>query len=329
MPEFRQDLVTGDWVIMAQDRAHRPYDHGGGNSACPFCPHNEERTPPAVLTLEGDTGWSVRVVPNKYPALTPEGAVVDGRIGPYATRTGVGFHDVVVESPEHDLGLATYTVEHLAQVMAVWAERYSQLAADPRVQYVQILRNHGRRAGASREHPHSQIMAMPFVPDRVRLELNRAHSYWSTHNGCMFCEMIEHELEAEARIVMADSEFVAMAPFAPKMPFETWILPVRHQASFGQLDSAGATALARVLGALAKAMNSTVSDVPHNLVLRTSPTQAAPDEWGSVHNSYHWRLEMVPRLSTPAGFEIGTGVFVNVATPEDAAKQLKTAICPV
>lgn len=328
MPEFRQDLITGDWVIMAQHRAHRPYDCDGG-SACPFCPENEERTPPAVLTVEGDTGWLVRIVPNKYPALTPEGAVVEGRVGPYATLTGVGFHDVVVESPDHDSGLATYTVEHLAQVMAVWAQRYNQLAADPRIRYIQVLRNHGRRAGASREHPHSQIMAMPFVPDRVKLELDRAHSYRRLHNRCMYCDMIEHELQAGARIIIADSDFVAMAPFAPKMPFETWILPVRHQASFGQLDSASAVALARVVSALAKAMKVAVDDPPHNLVLRTAPTQVAPDEVESPQNSYHWRLEMVPRLSTPAGFEMGTGVFVNVLTPEDAARCLKAAVCPV
>lgn len=326
MPEFRQDIVTGDWVIMAQDRAHRPYDHGGSSSVCPFCPENEEHTPPAILTVGDAAGWSVRIVANKYPALTPEGEAIEGRVGLHATLAGVGFHEVVVESPEHNSGLTTYTVEHLAKVVAAWAERHNQLGQDPRIHYVQILRNHGRRAGASREHPHSQIMAMPFVPDRVRAELERAHSYTSSHGTCLCCDMIRDELAAGTRVVTADADFVALAPFAPKMPFETWILPMRHQASFGQLDSDSATSLARVVGIVAKALDAVAGEPPHNLVLRTAPTPAAADDWARSRDSYHWRLEIVPRLSTPAGFEMGTGVFVNVSTPEDAARCMRTAV---
>ena len=321
MPEFRQDIVTGDWVIMAQDRAHRPYDHGGSSSVCPFCPENEEHTPPAILTVGDAAGWSVRIVANKYPALTPEGEAIEGRVGLHATLAGVGFHEVVVESPEHNSGLTTYTVEHLAKVIAAWAER------QPARQDLNPLRYCGiMAAGWRRANILTLIMAMPFVPDRVRAELERAHSYTSSHGTCLCCDMIRDELAAGTRVVTADADFVALAPFAPKMPFETWILPMRHQASFGQLDSDTATSLARVVGIVAKALDAVAGEPPHNLVLRTAPTPAAADDWARSRDSYHWRLEIVPRLSTPAGFEMGTGVFVNVSTPEDAARCMRTAV---
>ena len=151
MPEFRQNLVTGEWVILAQERAKRPHDHGAERSRCPFCPGNEERTPDPVLVVDGDAvlgcDWAIRVVPNKFPALTPEGTPTEGHVGPYSTMTGVGAHDVVVESPVHDDGLATYAVEHLARVLGVWAERHNQLFRDPRFKYVQILKNHGQGSG--------------------------------------------------------------------------------------------------------------------------------------------------------------------------------------
>lgn len=326
MPEFRQNLVTGEWVILAQERAKRPHDHGAERSRCPFCPGNEERTPDPVLVVDGDAvlgcDWAIRVVPNKFPALTPEGTPTEGHVGPYSTMTGVGAHDVVVESPVHDDGLATYAVEHLARVLGVWAERHNQLFRDPRFKYVQILKNHGQGSGASLGHPHSQIIAVPFVPAQVDRELIRAEEYHRSRGTCMLCDLIEHEMADGNRIVYSNDAFIAVTPFASKMPFEMWILPMAHSRSFGQLDQGSALLLADALRAIANGLRRGWGDPPFNLVVHTS----APADGPAACASYHWRIDIVPRLVSYCGFEMGTGVFINAAIPEDAARYLRALV---
>ena len=328
MPEFRQDIVTKRWVILAQERAKRPEDfrepvqtkRAHHVDSCPFCAGNEDQTPPELHRVSAPSGWRVRTVPNKFPALTMDGDVVEGQVGIFRTMSGVGSHEVVIESPDHDASPATLSVDHLADVIRSYIQRYHVLCADERLQYIQIFRNHRKLAGASLEHPHSQLIAMPFVPRQVQAEMDAASEHWKHTGECVYCRMIRGEIRATSRVVCANDMFVAVCPFASRVPFETWILPLQHQASFGQLADSAAQKFAGILRCVLNGLAS-LNDPAYNYMVHTAPI--GPDYADAPH--LHWRMEILPKLSTTAGFELGTGVFINVSTPEDAARFLRTA----
>ncbi|MCR4402445.1 MAG: galactose-1-phosphate uridylyltransferase [Firmicutes bacterium] len=337
MPELRLDPVTGRWVLVATERAKRPKDfvHGDPTTvkvrpersdACPFCPGNEAQTPPEIFSFRQDgtqpdhAGWWVRGVPNKYPALTWKPTVQPSTSGVFAVKPATGAHEVIIESPIHNASPATMSYDQMAEVVRAYRHRYKSLAEEPEIKYILVFRNHGRDAGASLEHPHSQIAAVPLVPPVVLEELAGARHHYESTGRCVFCDIVSQELEAGARVVAETSAFIALEPYASKMPFETWVLPKAHSPSFEDLDPSRYRELGGVLVDVLGALGAGLDDPPYNYILHTAP----PHE--RCEGYYHWHIEIFPKLTVAAGFEFGMGVYINVTTPESAAEFLRNHV---
>ncbi len=324
MPELRRDPVVGRWVIIATDRARRPSDFAPetarrtGATACAFCPGNEAQTPPEVLAFRpgGRGQWTLRVVPNKYPALQIEGDLAPAGEGMYDRMNGVGAHEVIIETPDHTASLGTLSVGAVADILYAYRERLLDLKKDPRFEYILIFKNHGEAAGASLEHPHSQLIATPILPELVEAELEGAARYYRLKERCVWCDIIRQERRDGRRLVLEADGFLALAPFAPRFPFETWILPAAHRATFESIEPADVDALARLLRELVGRLNRVLREPPYNYALHTAPLRATELE------HFHWHLELMPKLTRVAGFEWGTGFF-NPTPPEEAARFLR------
>ncbi len=334
MPELRKDPVVGRWVIISTERARRPSDFSSRTSGspaapavqpagCQFCPGNERGTPDEVLAVRdpgtgpNTPGWAIRVVPNKFPALRIEGELEPSGEGIYDRMSGVGAHEVIIESPDHAASLATLPAGHVASVLAAYRDRIRDLARDPRFEYAIIFKNHGERAGASIEHPHSQLIATPTVPIMVEEELEGALRHFRIKKRCIWCDVVRQERRDGGRVVLDTGDFVALAPFAPRFPFETWILPADHASAFEDIEADGLAALARLLGDVLRGMNRVLGDPPFNFMLHSRPLKA------EAMDHFHWHLEIIPTLGRVAGFEWGTGFFINPTPPEVAAKYLR------
>jgi len=330
MPELRKDPVVERWVIIATERARRPTDFAPeviplrGPDLCPFCPGHEDRTPPEVFRSGGseDGPWTVRVVPNKFPALHADGEVHAAGEGVYDRIDGVGAHEVIIESPDHFAGLGTLSVAHVGEVLAAYRERLLALRKDPRLEYVLIFKNHGVAAGASLGHPHSQLIATPILPELVTEELQGAVRYFRMKERCVWCDIVRQERRDGARLVLDDEGFVAVSPYASRFPYEMWILPIAHRPSFESLLPDEVDALARLLRELVARLGRLFADPPYNFALHTAPLR------GTEPEHFHWHLELMPKLTRVAGFELGTGFFINPTPPEDAARFLRLADTP-
>ncbi len=321
MSELRQDPVTRDWVIINPKRAARPHDHAAPGP-CPFCPGNEALTPePTDMLAAPGGGWSVRAVPNRFPALEPGG---DRDKSPAPTpegwhwMPGKGRHEVIVETPEHAASLATLSEAQVRQVLEMYVRRFRALArADGSVRQVVLFRNHGRRAGTSLTHPHSQIVAAPVVAPETRWRLAEEQAFFETNGRCGVCHVLERELESGERVVHAGGRFVTLAPYASRVPYHLQIVPRRHCAAFPDVEAAELDALAGQLRATLGALHSALGDPDYNLVVMTPPLD-------QVHrHASHWFIDLLPRLTIPAGFELGSGIVVNVQAPERAAAELR------
>ena len=331
MPELRKDPVVGRWVIISTERSRRPTNFSPArpqraSGFCPFCPGSEDKTPPEVYAVRSNgagpngDGWQVRVVPNKFPALQIEGSLDRRGEGLYDKMNGVGAHEVVIEGPAHDQDLADLPVEHIEQVLLAYRERMLDLHRDRRIRYVLIFKNHGDQAGATLEHTHTQLIATPIIPKSIQEELEGARRYFDLKERCVFCDIVQQETAEGAgrRLVSMNDRFLAMAPFAPRFPFETWILPRRHDASYQVLEAQDefhdlALMIKDTLGRL----NLALDRPPFNFVLHTAPVSDHDLEY------YHWHIEILPKLTRVAGFEIGSGFYINPTPPEDAAHYLK------
>jgi UDPglucose--hexose-1-phosphate uridylyltransferase len=332
MSELRQDIATKRWVIVSQERAKRPHqflkqmvvqeepDH---REDCPFCEGNEGQTPPEVYALRNGSdpnrpGWKVRVVPNKFAALSPSAKWEVKHPEIFTTINGYGSHEVIIETPQHNQTLATLPQEQVQLVLQALLQRMRTLAQDDRIAFVQVFRNHGAAAGTSLVHPHSQLIATPIVPTNIREEIEEARRFYDDRVTCVYCYMLEKEVEREERIVLSTDQYVVIAPFASRFPFELMILPRRHSASFvaearGEDVAFLADVLRRTLLLLYRAANNP----DYNAVLHTAPLR------DSCMDYYHWHIEIVPRLTTPAGFELGSGIYITTAIPEETAAYLR------
>lgn len=330
MSEFRQDPVTGRSVIIASERSKRPgqirVNGAPAHSApCPFCPGNEAMTPPEIFaqrekqTRANSPGWQIRVVPNKYPALKGSGAWTAKEQGIYRSMNGLGAHEVIIESSEHLVNVGMLSEEQLTNVLCVYRERMRALGNDPRWRYLLLYKNQGERAGATLEHVHSQLIALPTVPREASDELDSAKSYFATNARCIYCEMLEREVERGVRLVSNLERFAALCPFAPRFAYETWILPTNHAAVFEESSDKDIAALAQILRSVIARLNRALDQPPFNYVIHSMPPL------NSEITSYHWHLEILPRLSQAAGFEWGSGCFMNSVAPEDAARSLRDA----
>ena len=331
MPELRKDPIIGRWVIISTDRAKRPSDFvresvdikGGG--FCPFCYGNESKTPPEILAYgrngggANQPGWSVRVVPNKFPALGIEGDLDRQGEGMYDKMTGIGAHEVIVETPVHEATLATLSEKGVEDVLWAFRDRMLDLKNDRRFRYILIFKNHGSAAGASLEHTHSQLIALPIVPKRVREEVDYAKRYYQEKERCIFCDMIRQEIDTGARVITENDHFIAIAPFAPRFPFETWLLPKQHSSSYENNQSTVYGALARILKNSLMRLDLVLDRPAYNYTIHTSPLGE------EINDHYHWHIEMMPKLTKVAGFEWGTGFYINPTPPEESARFLREA----
>jgi UDPglucose--hexose-1-phosphate uridylyltransferase len=332
MPELRRDPIVGRWVIISTERAGRPKDFvqdvGLGLASpavCPFCPGQEKLTPQEILAYRGQggqpngPGWSVRVVPNKFPALQVEGEMGREGMGLYDRMNGIGAHEVIIETPEHKSQLADLPPKALEDVFWAYRDRMLDLRRDLRFRYILVFKNHGAAAGATQEHTHSQLIALPIVPTSVTAEIDGCRTHFQQKERCIYCDIIRQELAGSDRLVSENSEFVAIEPFAPRFPFETWILPKRHAAYFEESQKTQFELLARILSDTLRRLNGVLSRPPYNFMLHTSPLHEKTAEF------YHWHLELIPKLTQVGGFEWGTDFYINPVTPEEAAKFLRDA----
>ena len=326
MPELRQNRFTKEWVIIATERAKRPEELRNKkerpplptySAKCPFCPGNESQAPPAVMAHPSEQNWRVRVVPNKFAALAREGAPVRCIERWRRRMNGVGIHDVVVETRDHSLTTALLPVDNLADVLRCYRSRYVDMSADPRMTHVTIFKNHGENAGTSLEHPHSQIIATPVISSQVRYRLHEALRHHDEYGECMFCVAIQDELKDQERIVVESQHFVALEPFASATPFATYIYPRRHMASFGAIQDGEIGDLAKVLKTVLAKLYVGLDNPDFNYTIRSAPHENA----GVMY--YHWYLSIIPRLTRVAGFELGSGMFINTVLPEAAAEFLR------
>lgn len=330
MRELRKDPITGRWVIIADERGKRPTDFQrtrvqtkGG--FCPFCYGNEDKTPPEILTYRTDggfrnsPGWNLRVVPNKFPALGIEGNLNRVGEGVFDKMNGIGAHEVIIETPDHNATLATLGEQAVEDVFWAFRDRMLDLRKDKRFRYILIFKNHGEAAGASLEHSHSQLIALPIVPKLVREEVDGSKAHYSYKERCVYCDIIRQELDAASRLIDENPDFAVVAPYAPRFPFETWVLPKTHDASFEHAQKRDYQNLSRILKATLMKMDQVLEFAPYNLVIHTSPINE------SVHDFYHWHIEIMPKLSKIAGFEWGTGFYINPVPPEEAARLLREA----
>ncbi len=328
MPQLRKDPILGRWVIISTERGRRPSDFSAVREErkegfCPFCPGNEVKTPPEILVVgrEGgepnSPGWTLRVIPNKFPALQVEGDLERRGVGMFDMMNGIGAHEVIVETPDHEQSLADLSPEEVRDVLQAYVARITDLKRDIRFRYILIFKNHGVAAGASLEHTHSQLIATPIVPKRVMEEMAGAQKYYEYKERCVFCDMIRQELEGGERIVLENEAFVALEPFAPRFPFETWILPKAHRSHFEHCTEQELTGFAEILKEALQRINQALKSPPYNYIIHTTPIYVAESQ------AYHWHLELMPKLTKVAGFEWGSGFYINPTAPEDAAAYLK------
>jgi UDPglucose--hexose-1-phosphate uridylyltransferase len=328
VPELRKDPIIGRWVIISTDRAKRPSDFTrepvkAKGGFCPFCSGNESKTPPEVLAYRpnGESanagGWTIRVVPNKFPALGIEGNLSRQAEGMFDKMNGIGAHEVIVEAPEHEINLGDLSVKRIEDVFWAFRDRIVDLKKDRRFKYVLMFKNHGALAGATLEHSHSQLIALPIVPKYVAEELEGSKQYFLYKERCVFCDIIRQEIESGVRVVDENDSFLTLAPYAPRFPFETWILPRRHESSFENSSSHVYESLAKTLKNLLTRADQVLDNPAYNLVVHTAPLQEAATDY------YHWHIEFMPRLTKTAGFEWGTGFYQNPTPPEEAARYLR------
>ncbi len=328
MPELRQNFFTKEWVIIATDRAKRPEELATHRRAktiaplvatCPFCPGNESKTPPEVLRVpaRGNGPWQVRVVPNKFAALSLEIQPIRTVHRSRRSIEGFGVHDVIIDTPDHSQGTALMPDGHVANVLRAYKSRYDALSHDPRIAHVTIFKNHGIDAGTSLEHPHSQLIATPVISHQVRQRLHEALRHYDDYGECMFCQMIEEEVAEEKRVVLKTEHFIALEVFASPTPFCTHIFPLRHMAGFGDISGAEIVDLAGVLRTVLAKLHHGLEDPDFNYTIRNAPAESVGVKY------FHWYVSVIPRLTRVAGFELGSGMFINTVLPEAAAEFLR------
>ena len=330
MPELRKDPITGRWVIIATDRAKRPNDFirqpvpPASATICPFDYGNEHKTPPEVLSYRNsgnrdEPGWRVRVVPNKFPVLGIEGELNRQGDGMYDRMNGIGAHEVIIETPQHGVTFGELQEKQIEEVLWAFKDRVNDLKKDRRFRYILLFKNFGEAAGASLEHPHCQLIALPVIPKRVKEEVDGARLFYDLKERCIYCDIIRQESTAGVRLVTETERFTVIEPYAPRFPFETWILPKQHQSHFEDSEAATLQNMAWVLRTTMRKIDRVLERPAYNFIVHSAPVQEEP----LPH--FHWHLEIIPKLTKVAGFEWGTGFYINPTPPEESARFLREA----
>ncbi|HBG92014.1 MAG: galactose-1-phosphate uridylyltransferase [Nitrospirae bacterium GWF2_44_13] len=326
MPELRLNLITREWVIIATERAKRPNefrqkrdkkylpDH---DKNCPFCPGNEDKTPGEIMKVSSDGSWKIRVTPNKFSALSFEGERKRINEGLKHLVTGVGRHEVIIESALHNTPTALMPVADAADILRIYKNRFLDIYNDPRIEHVIIFKNNGEKAGTSIEHAHSQIVGTPVTPMQVRDRIDETTRYFNNTGGCLMCATVRSELSEGRRIILDTNHFVTFIPYAALSPFHTWIFPKKHSASFGDISDEEIADLAYNLKTALSKIYHGLDNPDYNYVIRSE----SPKESGSEY--FHWYLSIVPRVIQAAGFELGSGMYINTSLPEEIAEFLR------
>jgi UDPglucose--hexose-1-phosphate uridylyltransferase len=330
MSELRQDPTTREWVVIAPDRAKRPKQGPkksrvdklpDWDASCPFCPRNESKTPEEVFRVPASSEastWEVRVVPNLFPVLTFEGDTDRKEEGHFARKIdGFGAHEVIIESPSHNTPMALMTYQQIEKVLITYRERYNTLKTNRQLRFITIFKNHGWASGTSLIHSHSQLVATPIITPYYHRRFDIAHDYYADMGACLYCELLTEELAKGERIIAETEQFVVFHPYASRVSYETWIMPKEHSASFGSFPASRLGELAVVLKELLFCLYEKLDNPAFNLMVDTSTTMNEDDPY------YHWHIRIQPRLTTIAGFEIGSGIYINTALPEDTAKLMR------
>ncbi|MEW5957750.1 MAG: DUF4931 domain-containing protein [Chloroflexota bacterium] len=328
MPEFRQNMATKEWVIIANERAKRPDEYidveglvateknPPFDARCPFCPGNEERD--LEIECVPETGpWQTRVVYNKYPALSMAGDLTRTFDGVHRRISGVGHHEIVVEHPLHNTTLGLMAGEEIKYVLETFYNRGWSIRKDSRIEQIIYFKNHGEQAGASLKHPHSQIIGLPVVPTDIRHRIEEARRYFDDNGECVFCVMMRDELEKKERLVATSDHFVAFVLYAAPSPFHIWILPRQHSVSFLYSQPDEIEDLGELLRVVLRKLYVGLNDPAYNLIIRSAPVK-------EISNDYlHWYITVIPRLSRTAGFEMGSGMYINPSLPEESSAFLR------
>jgi UDPglucose--hexose-1-phosphate uridylyltransferase len=318
----------GRWVIISTERGRRPSDFGQardgqGSVPCPFCPGSEEKTPPEILAYgepgrqPNRPGWRVRVVPNKYPALKIEGQLHRTGNELFDKMDGLGAHEVIIETPEHNLQLEDLDEGKISEVFWSFRERTLDLKRDPRFEYILVFKNRGAAAGASLAHPHSQLIATPMVPIHVKQEMKGAEDYYELKGRCIYCDIISQEGQQKVRVVEENQDFIALTPYASRFPFEMMVLPKKHDSDFEEMSREKIGRLSSLVKSVLRRLNSVLDRPPYNFLIHNSPLKT------NKMQTYHWHIEIMPKLTMTAGFEWGTGFYINPTPPELAAAYLR------
>ena len=330
MSELRQDPTIREWVILAPERAKRPQgapkkrhieELPDWDASCPFCPGNESQTPEEVFRLPSSnqgSAWEVRVVPNRFAALSSGGSNTRREHGRFLREMdGFGAHEVIIESPSHNTPMALMSYQQVEKVLIAYQERYNTLKRNQQFKIITIFKNHGWASGTSLAHPHSQLVAVPIITPYYHRRFDVAFDYHAEMGVCLYCELIAEELEKRERIIAETEQFVIFQPYASRVPFETWIMPKEHSASFGLLSTSGLSELSTVLKDTLFCIYHELDDPAFNFMIDTSTTEDEYDPY------YHWHIRIVPRLSTIAGFEMGSGIYISTALPEETTKLMR------
>jgi len=333
MSELRQDPTTKEWVITAPERAKRPQripkkrrveEIPSWDESCPFCPGNESQTPPEVFKLplsSEDSAWEVRVIPNRFAALMPEGSAERSEAGRFFRKMGgFGIHEVIIESPSHNTPMALMSYQQVEKVLIAYLERYNTLKKSRQLKFITIFKNHGWASGTSLIHPHSQLVATPIMAPHYRRKFDVAHEYYADIGRCLYCDLLAGELEKGERVIAQTKQFVIFHPYASRVPYEAWIVPKKHHASFGLFPVIHLAELAVVIKDTLFCLYQELDNPAFNLMIDTSTTADEEDPY------YHWHIRIVPRLTTIAGFEMGSGIYISTALPEDTASIMRQRI---
>lgn len=322
MPELRQDPIADRWVVIAPERGKRPSDFFFRTSLtpgrfCPLCPGHESDTPPELFSVKREDGWSVRVVPNLFPALDADLPLERSAEGLYDRVTGVGAHEVVVETPDHAASLATVPPRQLEDVFAAWRERIVDLSRDLRLRWIQVFKNHGAPAGATLEHEHSQLIALPLVPGEIEAQMRNAARWYRRKERCVFCDLMRQDRGDGTRVVYENEAFLVTCPWASRTPFLTRIMPRTHRSSFESTPAEELAGLADALHVTLGKLDEALERPAYNAMLHSNVLRHLDSP------SWHWHLDVAPVLTRPAGFEWSTGTFLNPTPPEEAAEFLR------
>ncbi|KAH7307500.1 hypothetical protein KP509_22G062600 [Ceratopteris richardii] len=338
MPELRKDPVLGKWVVLSEARAKRPSDFKDSspsaqpkNGPCPFCQGHEHETGAELFALrEGSLipDWRVRVVKNIYPAVSMESS--DGFDDSVSKEEEVsspfhgckvpamGSHEVVIETPHHSVKFTSLSLKNVEEILSCFRHRMCQLREESRFKYIQVFKNQGKAAGASMEHSHSQIIALPIIPHQIQLEIENTRTYFERKRRCILCEILKHDIEDGSRLIDITTDYAVLAPYAPKYPYETWIIPRVHASNFENINDVQMQSLACTLLSTLKKIECLFDDVPFNYMLHSSPVQ----EYRDVP-FYHWTIRIIPHLASLGGFELGSGCHIVPVYPEKSALQLR------